>query len=396
MAGTIGAQTIILSGSSSILQSSNFSSGVSGWRIRGDGNAEFVGLTAQSLDAGSGNTSAHINTSGQLWVGNASYGSGPFRVNNNGDTVVANLTVTGTLTHQTTTENYGSGSTVTYSGGTNVNVGGNVTLTGGGVFRTASSGGRAEMTTGTVSHSGGGAKGVVRLYGAGGGGTTLFGGDGQMGLYAGTGSFNNGISVHGAGGSIFDSTGSSIALNAGTATIGAGTIDLNSAIVDVGNNIRITGDNSNPEIKAESGNLRLFAGGASIIEARSSALYCKVGTTTSTSNPMRFQNSTGAMGALFVITSSERFKKDIVPLTGGMDLIRELTPIEFTSLMDEDADAGRIWSFSAENAAAAHPKFAGYENDGTTPRNIDQGAINAQMVVAMKELDARIAALEAA
>lgn len=44
-AGTIGAHTIQLNGSSSILQSSNYVPGTSGWSIFGDGSAEFLNVT---------------------------------------------------------------------------------------------------------------------------------------------------------------------------------------------------------------------------------------------------------------------------------------------------------------------------------------------------------------
>lgn len=125
---------------SSAVQSSTYSAGSSGWRISADGTAEFNGggfsvtsidiggadnssfhvntegdmwlgasasvsapfrvsktgamtatsgtfsgaITGSTIDIGSGNTSFHVNTSGQIWSGNASYASAPFRVNNDG------------------------------------------------------------------------------------------------------------------------------------------------------------------------------------------------------------------------------------------------------------------------------------------------------------------------
>jgi hypothetical protein len=51
-AGTIGAITINMNGSGSIIQSSNFVPGSTGWRIRGDGVAEFQNVTVRgSLNA---------------------------------------------------------------------------------------------------------------------------------------------------------------------------------------------------------------------------------------------------------------------------------------------------------------------------------------------------------
>jgi hypothetical protein len=53
-AGTIGAHTITLNGANSILQSSNFSTGSTGWQIKGDGTAEFDSQYIRgNLDAGS-------------------------------------------------------------------------------------------------------------------------------------------------------------------------------------------------------------------------------------------------------------------------------------------------------------------------------------------------------
>ena len=51
-AGTIGSQTINLNGATSILQSTGFVSGTTGWRIKGDGTAEFQNVTVRgSLNA---------------------------------------------------------------------------------------------------------------------------------------------------------------------------------------------------------------------------------------------------------------------------------------------------------------------------------------------------------
>jgi hypothetical protein len=46
-AGTIGAQTINLNGSGSIIQSSNYAVGSAGWQIEGDGSAEFANVTVR-------------------------------------------------------------------------------------------------------------------------------------------------------------------------------------------------------------------------------------------------------------------------------------------------------------------------------------------------------------
>ena len=53
-AGTIGAHTINLNGANSIIQSSNYSTGSTGWQIKGDGSAEFGAASIRGdLNAGS-------------------------------------------------------------------------------------------------------------------------------------------------------------------------------------------------------------------------------------------------------------------------------------------------------------------------------------------------------
>ena len=68
-AGTIGAYTITLGGASSIIQSTNYVAGTSGWRIKGDGVGEFQNVTvrgslnASDLTAGTLNISRIADTS---------------------------------------------------------------------------------------------------------------------------------------------------------------------------------------------------------------------------------------------------------------------------------------------------------------------------------------------
>lgn len=78
-AGTIGAHTINLNGANSIIQSSNYSTGVSGWQIKGDGSAEFDSTHIRgNLDANS------------ITVGNGDYNY--WNKNNNGDFRVGDAT----------------------------------------------------------------------------------------------------------------------------------------------------------------------------------------------------------------------------------------------------------------------------------------------------------------
>ena len=108
-AGTIGAHTITMAGINSILKSSNYlaansSFGGTGWKISGDGTAVFNNASIRStLDIGedqgtSDNTSFHVDTNGNMWIGanRASFGSAPFKVTNTGAVTASSLTLTGT------------------------------------------------------------------------------------------------------------------------------------------------------------------------------------------------------------------------------------------------------------------------------------------------------------
>jgi hypothetical protein len=101
-AGTIGAHTITLAGASSILQSSNYSSGVSGWKITGFGDAEFNNLTIRTaLDIGGDDASSfHVDVDGNMWSGAsiANKATAPFRVSNAGALVATNANITGAIT----------------------------------------------------------------------------------------------------------------------------------------------------------------------------------------------------------------------------------------------------------------------------------------------------------
>jgi len=71
----------------SAVQSASYSAGTSGWRISGDGTAEFNGgaFSVTSIDiGGSDNTSFHVNTAGDMWSGASAFVSAPFRVSNAG------------------------------------------------------------------------------------------------------------------------------------------------------------------------------------------------------------------------------------------------------------------------------------------------------------------------
>lgn len=84
--------------------SANFVSGVSGWTVYGNGNAEFNdgkfrgAISASTIDiGGSDETSFHVDIDGNMWSGAATYASAPFKVSNEGDVVAVDIIATGTI-----------------------------------------------------------------------------------------------------------------------------------------------------------------------------------------------------------------------------------------------------------------------------------------------------------
>ena len=85
--GTFSASTEPYQLIGSSLQSSNYASGTTGWRIMPDGTAEFNGgaLAVTSINIGGNDASSfHVDVDGNMWAGDATYASAPFRVSNSG------------------------------------------------------------------------------------------------------------------------------------------------------------------------------------------------------------------------------------------------------------------------------------------------------------------------
>jgi hypothetical protein len=93
--GTIGAAEITLNGSNSIIKSSGYLQGQLGWKITGNGDAEFNELTVRTaLDIGGSDTSSfHVDIDGNLWLGASTYATAPFKVSNIGNVDVGSTGV---------------------------------------------------------------------------------------------------------------------------------------------------------------------------------------------------------------------------------------------------------------------------------------------------------------
>jgi hypothetical protein len=100
-AGTFTASTEPYQLVGSSLQSSNWESGTTGWRITSDGTAEFNGgaLAVTSIDIGGANdTSFHVDVDGNMWSGAATYALAPFAVSASGSMAATEGTFSGAIT----------------------------------------------------------------------------------------------------------------------------------------------------------------------------------------------------------------------------------------------------------------------------------------------------------
>jgi hypothetical protein len=197
----------------SAVQSASYSAGTSGWKISADGTAEFNGgafsvtsidigtgsnsfhvntsgdmwlgasasvsapfrvsragvltattgtfsgaITGSTIDIGSGNTSFHVNTSGQIWSGNAAYASAPFKVNNDGTLFATSGTIGGSMVLSS------SGTLTTGAGLGATTLGYSLSWSGGrsGIFSDGGGAGFASFTYGDISIlTGVGGRGII-------------------------------------------------------------------------------------------------------------------------------------------------------------------------------------------------------------------------------------------
>lgn len=128
-AGTIGAHTIQLNGANSIIRSSTFDGTESstpgyydnfttGWLINGNGNSYFVNtniigyITGGTIDIGANDldpdTSFHVNSDGDMWLGSQTLNSAPFRVNSDGSVEIGQSTASGEVSTSLFIETDGS------------------------------------------------------------------------------------------------------------------------------------------------------------------------------------------------------------------------------------------------------------------------------------------------
>lgn len=228
--GTIGAAEITLNGANSIIKSSNYSTGLLGWKITGNGNAEFNELEVRTaLNIGGDDiASFHVDVDGNMWSGAsiANKDTAPFRVSNTGQLTASSVTITNPVV---TTPAITNGSIT----GTSLDVG-----TGTSSFHVDATGriwsGNAVFASGPFSVT---ATGVLTATGA-----TITGA-----INATSGTINNTLAVGTSGNKINivgTATASSTAIYSGTSSYGSGGFWLDaSGRFSIGSKLTFDGTN---------------------------------------------------------------------------------------------------------------------------------------------------------
>lgn len=94
------------------------------------------------------------------------------------------------------------------------------------------------------------------------------------------------------------------------------------------------------------------------------------------------------------LTSSARFKRDIVDLDAGLAEVMRMRPVSFV-YTNNPADKARQVGLIAEEVNAVDPRLVGYEPDGITPRGVRYAEYTAMLTKAIQQQQAQIDALKA-
>lgn len=358
-------------------------------------------ITGGTIDIGGADTSSfHVNSSGNMWLGDASYASAPFRVSSSGYLYAENGEFGGTLSTGI------SISSPSISGGTII----------GSTLKTSGSGNyRIEIyETSSIGYidfyswdaSAGTSKVAARMRGV------------TSGLYIEGVEFDDGIELN-AGTITLDAGWNDISLFAADDIImdSASTILIDASTEVIFNSntnrmMRLTGNSSysywygidsNSYIRWDGdtnpGEFNVWVNGVQELRlANTSFLVPNVWYETAAASPVGVINSGGK---LVQDTSTMRFKKEITAVNTSTGILNKVTPRKFKSLegnmrkpetmtLSDNKRLGLI----AEEVAQAIPEAAIYDDEGEVV-NFDNRAVMAAMLLEIKENRDRIEELEA-
>jgi len=373
--GSISSAVITLDGAAASIRSDNFISGSTGFRILGDGTAEFndVDVRGEIHIGGFDGTSFHVDTDGNMWMGGDTYANSTFRISSDG----------------------------------NVLSQGNIVLDGG-AFRTDQVGSPRVVIDGTLQPFDGQQYPRIK-FDDNNGISHLFGGGSILGMSSGTAA-DIYVQSGGAGSFCTMSAGpANFQLSGGNDEI-SGSADLVS--LDADTQLSMSGGEGEIFITDEGLVLARGTGtenqfiksmfANSEIRIRNSNDVAGIGISVqgygmirpqlTTGTPEVLRHAAGAenFGIVTRASSSERWKRDIRFIDGdeALRVARAIKPITFMSDLDTDAELGMQHGFSAENVAAAHNALAYYDDEGM-PSGVNTTMLLAYLWAAWRELDAR-------
>jgi hypothetical protein len=184
------------------------------------------------------------------------------------------------------------------------------------------------------------------------------------------------------------------------------------------NNIVLSDGDGNPRVWCNSEGRAIFGSplqslGSGFVNishstAGNNALVIRTSSTTYTTASIVFQNSsavnagyiqiTGANSVAYATSSDHRLKENVVELTGATDRLKQLNPSRFNFIADADTT---VDGFLAHEVQSVVPEaITGTHNEVDADGNpvyqgIDQSKLVPLLVATIKELEARITALEA-
>jgi hypothetical protein len=366
------------------------------------------GTFSGSLEIGSSNAIFKADPSTGIWLGNATYASAPFSVSTNGvikanSGTIGGWTLGSTFLQGTNFEINSSSSTIfvgptsgqhirisasggiaTYNGGTqtsgfNLSTSGSLSLSG---SVTATSGSIGGWTIGSTTLTGGGttlnSNGTVTV--AGGSATTSLNSNGTISISAGS----SGIGA-------LTVTGSSK-----TAELYSDQLKINNAFIyestgpnpPAGTLVIATTFSSPRQIHLYTG-----AEGNGIVSVNQQLNYPAI-STGSGSNVVYVSSS----GRIAYVSSSRQFKKNIIPLNSGtyLDKVLQLEPVSFDwKSQPEDMPYRINYGLIAEDVSEipVMESLVNY-NENNEPISISYERLTPFLVMAIKELAARLDALE--
>lgn len=364
------------------IKSPNYVAGTTGWQISSDGSAEFSNvtvrgaITSSTIDIGSGNNSFHVNSSGDIWSGNTTYASAPFRVYRDGTLTASSASISGAITSSTIDIGSGNNSFHVDSSG-NMWLGN--ALLASAPFKVTNTG-ALTSTSATISGT---------ITGSTITGSSVTATDGVNGLEITSDGYIRGIG--GSGVRIKNSDGSTG--STGTSLFGGqvstGTLYVNFISIDTYNKWNSNGEAymGGATIRPLSLERNYNAGGAFV------RFYNITGGTSGAgvAGSIAYTGGTG-QAVVYNATSDARKKENIVNIKNAIEKIKTISPRNFNFIGSNESVDG----FVAQELYEVYPRSVtvGGNDPNEEPWMVDYSSLTPILTAALKEAVDKIETLE--